>query len=53
VPLKFPGGEIRTIRFTPLCSNTSNLTLCETPLVFRDAEIGTTNARKSRRTHVA
>jgi hypothetical protein len=38
VPLKFPGGEIRTIRFTPLCSNTSNLTLCETPLVFRDAE---------------
>ncbi len=38
VPLKFPGGEIKTLRFTPLCSNTSNLTLCETPLVFSDAE---------------
>jgi hypothetical protein len=34
VPLKFPNGETRTLRFTPLCSNTSNLTLCETPLVF-------------------
>jgi hypothetical protein len=38
VPLKFPSGEIRMLRFTPLCSNTSNLTLCETPLVFRSAE---------------
>lgn len=38
VPLKFPNGDIRTLRFTPLCSNTSNLTLCETPLVFRNAE---------------
>jgi hypothetical protein len=38
VPLKFPNGEIKTLRFTPLCSNTSNLTLCETPLVFRNAE---------------
>ncbi|MGO8752025.1 MAG: hypothetical protein ACLQNE_39290 [Thermoguttaceae bacterium] len=37
VPLKFPGNEIKTLRFTPLCSNTSNLTLCETPLVFRSA----------------
>ena len=38
VPLKFPSGETKTVRFTPLCSNTSNLTLCETPLVFHDAE---------------
>jgi hypothetical protein len=38
VPLKFPGGEVRTLRFTPLCYNTSNLTLCETPLVFGAAE---------------
>lgn len=34
VPLAFPGGANRTLRFTPLCYNTSNLTLCETPLVF-------------------
>jgi hypothetical protein len=38
VPLKFPGGEVKTLRFTPLCYNTSNLTLCETPLVFAAAE---------------
>ena len=38
VPLKFPTGEIKTLRFTPLCYNTSNLTLCETPLVFGAAE---------------
>jgi hypothetical protein len=38
VPLKFPDGQVKTLRFTPLCSNTSNLTLCETPLVFRSAE---------------
>jgi len=36
VPLKFPNGETKVLRFTPLCCNTSNLTLCETPLVFRD-----------------
>jgi hypothetical protein len=38
VSLKFPGGEIKTLRFTPLCYNTSNLALCETPLVFGAAE---------------
>ncbi|MCY2994276.1 MAG: twin-arginine translocation signal domain-containing protein [Planctomycetota bacterium] len=38
VPLKFPSGEIKTLRFTPLCYNTSNLTLCETPLVFSAVE---------------
>ena len=35
VPLKFPNGEVKSVRFSPLCFNTSNLTLCETPLVFR------------------
>lgn len=36
VPLKFPDGQERSLRFTPMCYNTSNLTLCETPVVFRD-----------------
>ena len=35
VPLKFPSGETITLRLWPLCANTSNLTLHETPLVFR------------------
>jgi hypothetical protein len=39
VPLKFSSGETKTVRFTPLCYNTSNLTLCATPLVFRAAEL--------------
>lgn len=38
VPLKFPNGETKAVRFSPLCFNTSNLTLCETPLVFRPRE---------------
>ena len=38
VPLKFPNGETKSVRFSPLCSNTSNLTLCETPLVFRSPD---------------
>lgn len=35
VPLKFPDGQQRSLRFTPMCYNTSNLTVCETPVVFR------------------
>ena len=35
VSLAFPDGQTKMLRFTPLCYNTSNLTLCETPLVFR------------------
>ena len=38
VPLKIPGAGERTVRFTPMCYNTSNLTLCETPVVFRGVE---------------
>ncbi|MHB9077871.1 MAG: hypothetical protein ACYC3X_10285 [Pirellulaceae bacterium] len=38
VALAFPDGPTKTLRFTPLCYNTSNLTLCETPLVFQSAE---------------
>jgi hypothetical protein len=34
VALQFPDGQAKTLRFTPLCFNTSNLTFCETPLVF-------------------
>ena len=34
VPVLFPGGKERTLRFTPLCYNTSNLSLFETPVVF-------------------
>jgi hypothetical protein len=38
VRLKFPSGEVRPIRLTPMCYNTSNLALFETPVVFRDIE---------------
>ena len=38
VPVKFANGEVRELRFAPLCYNTSNLTLCETPLVFHSVE---------------
>ena len=38
VRLKFPSGEVRPVRFTPMCYNTSNLVLFETPVVFRDIE---------------
>ena len=38
VPLRFPSGQLRSLRFTPMCYNTSNLTLCETPVVFRDVQ---------------
>ena len=38
VQVKFPGGEVRPLRFTPMCYNTSNLSLFETPVVFRDIE---------------
>ncbi len=38
VPLKFPGAGERAVRFTPMCYNTSNLTLCQTPVVFRGVE---------------
>ena len=34
VPVAFPDGKERTLRFTPLCYNTSNLSLFETPVVF-------------------
>jgi hypothetical protein len=38
VRLKFPSGELRPVRFTPMCYNTSNLSLFETPVVFRDVQ---------------
>ena len=38
VPLKFPDGQQRSLRFSPMCYNTSNLTVCETPVVFRDVQ---------------
>jgi len=34
VPVKFHDGKIKTLRFCPLCYNTSNLNLFETPIVF-------------------
>ena len=34
VPVKFPGGEVRTLRFVPECYFTSCLALHETPIVF-------------------
>jgi hypothetical protein len=34
VPVRFPDGTRRTLRFWPLCYNTSNLTYYETPIVF-------------------
>ena len=38
VPVKFSNGAVKKLRFSPLCYNTSNLTLCETPVVFRGVE---------------
>ncbi len=38
VPVKFPSGEVKPLRFTPMCYNTSCLSPFETPLVFRDME---------------
>ena len=38
VRLKFSGSDVRPVRFTPMCYNTSNLSLFETPVVFRDVE---------------
>jgi len=39
VPVKFHNGEVKELRFTPLCYNTSNLSLWETPIVFQGVEI--------------
>ncbi len=38
VQLKFAANDVRTVRFTPMCYNTSNLSLFETPIVFRGVE---------------
>jgi hypothetical protein len=38
VNLKFPDGNVRPMRFTPMCYNTSCLSLFETPVVFRGVE---------------
>jgi len=35
VPVRFPNGDVRELHFCPLCYNTSNLTLYETPIVFQ------------------
>jgi hypothetical protein len=34
VPVRFPDGKQKVLRFTPLCYNTSNLSLFDTPIVF-------------------
>jgi len=34
VSVKFRNGEKQTLRFTPLCYNTSCLSLFDTPIVF-------------------
>ena len=34
VSVKFPDGSKKTLRFTPLCYNTSCLSLFDTPIVF-------------------
>ena len=34
VAAAFPDDTERTLRFTPLCYNTSNLSLFETPIIF-------------------
>jgi len=34
LPVKFHDGQVREMRFCPLCYNTSNLSLFETPVVF-------------------
>lgn len=38
VPVQFPDGRERTLRFTPLCYNTSCLSLFDTPIVFSGTE---------------
>ena len=38
VLVKFPDGRKRTLRFTPMCYNTSNLSLFDTPIVFGGTE---------------
>ena len=37
VSVKFPDGGEKTLRFTPLCYNTSCLSLFDTPIVFGEA----------------
>ena len=34
VPVRFDGGEERTLRFTPLCANMSTLVYLDTPILF-------------------
>jgi DUF1680 family protein len=34
IPVKFPDGQVRTLRFVPECYFTSCLALHETPIVF-------------------
>jgi hypothetical protein len=41
VPVRFDSGEEMELVFTPLCSATSYLVFCETPIVFKDSK-GTT-----------
>ncbi|HOE67080.1 MAG TPA: hypothetical protein PLO62_11205 [Candidatus Hydrogenedentes bacterium] len=36
VPIAFPNGNRKVLRFTPLCYNTSCLSLFDTPIVFGD-----------------
>lgn len=38
VNLKFSEGDVRPARFTPMCYNTSNLSLFDTPIMFRGVE---------------
>jgi hypothetical protein len=38
VNLNFRGGVIRPMRFTPMCYNTSCMSLFETPVVFQGVE---------------
>ncbi|MBM4143058.1 MAG: hypothetical protein FJ225_05630 [Lentisphaerae bacterium] len=38
VTLRFPDGKQKVLRFTPLCYNTSCLSLFDTPIVFGGAE---------------
>ena len=38
VAVKFPDGKEKTLRFTPLCYNTSCLSLFDTPIIFGGTE---------------
>jgi len=40
VPVRFRNEEAKMLRFTPLCYNTSNLSLFDTPIVFGKPEQG-------------